>query len=208
MTAASPPCPLDHVSKPLSLGAIPTSPSTARTAARSLLAEWGLNSLADTVELLVSELMTNAIQVSSWHQVPPPVQFRMSAAHGLVAGPSAAIRTMAAQAAGAWRGIPVRPRTSRRHCPARLPRCGAAVLSSDGSRFRAGTGRAAGSDSGQTEGGEERGEGRGKIAGRQSGVGELSTAPPNSYSSSLDFPVSCFPLPGPRPSSRAVALLP
>ena len=84
MTAASPPCPLEHVSKPLTLGAIPTSPSTARAAARSLLAEWGLADLADTVELLVSELVTNAIQVSACHQVPPPVQFRMSAAQGLV----------------------------------------------------------------------------------------------------------------------------
>jgi anti-sigma regulatory factor (Ser/Thr protein kinase) len=84
MTAASPPCPLDHVSKPLTLGAIPTSPSTARAAARSLLAEWGLTSIADTVELLVSELVTNAIQVSAEYQVPPPVQFRMSAAQGVV----------------------------------------------------------------------------------------------------------------------------
>ena len=84
MTAASPPCPLEHVSKPLTLGAIPTSPGTARAAARSLLAEWGLAGLADTVELLVSELVTNAIQVSACLQVPPSVQFRMSAAHGLV----------------------------------------------------------------------------------------------------------------------------
>ncbi len=79
MTAASPPCPLDRVSKPLALGAIPTSPSTARTAARSLLIEWGLASLSETVELIVSELVTNAVQISATYPVPSPVQFRMSA---------------------------------------------------------------------------------------------------------------------------------
>jgi anti-sigma regulatory factor (Ser/Thr protein kinase) len=72
------------VSKPLTLGAIPTSPGTARAAARYLLAEWGLSHLADTVELIVSELVTNAVQVSVCHQIPPPVQFGMSSAHGSV----------------------------------------------------------------------------------------------------------------------------
>jgi anti-sigma regulatory factor (Ser/Thr protein kinase) len=79
MTAASPPCPIDHVSKPLTLGAIPSSPSTARAAARSLLAEWDLTDLSENVELIVSELVTNAVQVSACYAVPPPVQFRMSA---------------------------------------------------------------------------------------------------------------------------------
>jgi anti-sigma regulatory factor (Ser/Thr protein kinase) len=79
MAAASPPCPVDRISKPLSLGAIPTSPGTARAAARSLLIEWGLPDLRDPVELIVSELVTNAVQISAGYPVPPPVQFRMSA---------------------------------------------------------------------------------------------------------------------------------
>jgi anti-sigma regulatory factor (Ser/Thr protein kinase) len=84
MATASPPCPLDHVSKPLTLGAIPSSPRTARVAARSLLIEWGLADLGDTAELVVSELVTNAVQVSACYEVPSPVQFRMSASQSRV----------------------------------------------------------------------------------------------------------------------------
>jgi len=84
MATASPPCPLEHVSKPLMLGAIPSSPRTARAVARSLLIEWGLADLTDTVELLVSELVTNAVQVSACYEVPSPVQFRMSATRNRV----------------------------------------------------------------------------------------------------------------------------
>ena len=51
------------------------------------------------------------------------------------AGPSARFALWRGKAAGAWRGLPVRPRTSRRHCRAGLPRRGAAVLSSDRSRL-------------------------------------------------------------------------
>ena len=84
METASPPCPLDHVSRPLTLGAIPSSPRTARVVARSLLIEWGLADLADAVELVVSELVTNAVQVSACFEVPSPVQFRMSAVQSKV----------------------------------------------------------------------------------------------------------------------------
>jgi anti-sigma regulatory factor (Ser/Thr protein kinase) len=78
MATASPPCPLDRVSRPLTLGAIPSSPRTARAVARSLLIEWGLADLTDVVELVVSELVTNAVQASARYEVPSPVQFRMS----------------------------------------------------------------------------------------------------------------------------------
>jgi len=84
MATASPPCPLDRLSKPLTLGAIPSSPRTARAVARSLLIEWGLADLTDAVELLVSELVTNAVQVSARYEVPSPVQFRMSASQSKV----------------------------------------------------------------------------------------------------------------------------
>jgi anti-sigma regulatory factor (Ser/Thr protein kinase) len=79
MILASPQRHADRISKPLTLGAIAASPGTVRTAARSLLIEWGLIELTDSVELIASELVTNAVQVSAEYTVPPPVEFRMSA---------------------------------------------------------------------------------------------------------------------------------
>jgi anti-sigma regulatory factor (Ser/Thr protein kinase) len=49
----------------LSLAALPTAPSCARGHVRTIAREWGLADLADTAELLVSELVTNAIQASA-----------------------------------------------------------------------------------------------------------------------------------------------
>ncbi|SRR6266498_5083802 len=48
----------------LELGALPTAPGCARSHARLLIAEWGLAGLADTVELVVSELVTNGVRAS------------------------------------------------------------------------------------------------------------------------------------------------
>jgi anti-sigma regulatory factor (Ser/Thr protein kinase) len=48
----------------LELGAYPTAPACARGHARSVALEWGLPGLADTAELLASELVTNAVQAS------------------------------------------------------------------------------------------------------------------------------------------------
>jgi anti-sigma regulatory factor (Ser/Thr protein kinase) len=48
----------------LELAALPTAPGCARDHVRSLAHEWGLPELADTAELLVSELVTNAVQAS------------------------------------------------------------------------------------------------------------------------------------------------
>jgi anti-sigma regulatory factor (Ser/Thr protein kinase) len=66
------------------LGAIATSPRTARVAARSLLAEWGLVNLAESVELVVGELVTNAVCASMEHDMPCPVGFRISASGSTV----------------------------------------------------------------------------------------------------------------------------
>jgi hypothetical protein len=44
----------------LPLAALPTAPGVARGHVRSVAREWGLAGLADTAELLVSELVTNA----------------------------------------------------------------------------------------------------------------------------------------------------
>jgi anti-sigma regulatory factor (Ser/Thr protein kinase) len=49
----------------LPLAALPTAPGVARGHVRTVAREWGLADLADTAELLVSELVTNAVQVSA-----------------------------------------------------------------------------------------------------------------------------------------------
>ena len=49
----------------IDLPADPSSPSTARAHARSVLRAWGVSDLAETVELLVSELVTNAVRHAS-----------------------------------------------------------------------------------------------------------------------------------------------
>lgn len=48
----------------LELGALPGAVACARLHARQVLWEWGLSALAENAELLVSELMTNAIHAS------------------------------------------------------------------------------------------------------------------------------------------------
>jgi anti-sigma regulatory factor (Ser/Thr protein kinase) len=48
----------------LELGAQPTAPGVARGHVRAVAQEWGLADLADTAELLTSELTTNAIQAT------------------------------------------------------------------------------------------------------------------------------------------------
>jgi anti-sigma regulatory factor (Ser/Thr protein kinase) len=47
---------------PLELGAFPSAVPCARGHVRTVALEWGLPDLADTAELLASELVTNAVQ--------------------------------------------------------------------------------------------------------------------------------------------------
>jgi anti-sigma regulatory factor (Ser/Thr protein kinase) len=56
-----PRCPL---TSHLELGARPTAVPCARMITRQIVREWGLPDLVDTAELLVSELVTNAIRAS------------------------------------------------------------------------------------------------------------------------------------------------
>jgi anti-sigma regulatory factor (Ser/Thr protein kinase) len=49
----------------LELRALPASVRSARLHARNLLHEWGMAGLADTAELLVSEMITNAVRASA-----------------------------------------------------------------------------------------------------------------------------------------------
>jgi anti-sigma regulatory factor (Ser/Thr protein kinase) len=54
----------------LELGALPTAVPCARLHARHIALEWGLPALAETAELLVSELTTNAVRASRWLKSP------------------------------------------------------------------------------------------------------------------------------------------
>lgn len=55
----------------LALGALPTAVPCARLHAKHVLWEWRLDHLAKTAELLVSELVTNAIHASARLNGPP-----------------------------------------------------------------------------------------------------------------------------------------
>ncbi len=61
------------------IAALPTATPCARLHARNIACEWGLGELADTVELVVSELVTNAVQASVDRDGRP----RYSPEHGL-----------------------------------------------------------------------------------------------------------------------------
>ena len=58
----------------LKLGALPSAVPCARLHARHLLREWALGDLADSVELIVSELITNALQASHAEMWADPIQ--------------------------------------------------------------------------------------------------------------------------------------
>ena len=53
------------LSSSLPLGALVTATPCARLHARAVLHEWGLQTLAETAELIVSELVTNAVRAST-----------------------------------------------------------------------------------------------------------------------------------------------
>jgi anti-sigma regulatory factor (Ser/Thr protein kinase) len=49
-----------------------------------LLREWGLGELVDVTELLVAELMTNALTTTTKHCLDTPIRWRLSANHAQV----------------------------------------------------------------------------------------------------------------------------
>jgi anti-sigma regulatory factor (Ser/Thr protein kinase) len=53
------------LSMSLPLGALPGATPCARLHARAVLSEWGLADLAEAAELIVSELVTNAVRAST-----------------------------------------------------------------------------------------------------------------------------------------------
>ncbi len=58
----------------LELGALPGAVPCARLHAQQLLWEWGLAALTDSTELIVSELVTNAVQASRVTPQTAPVR--------------------------------------------------------------------------------------------------------------------------------------
>jgi anti-sigma regulatory factor (Ser/Thr protein kinase) len=63
----------------LELGAFPGAVPCARLHARQMMWEWQLTGLSDIVELLVSELVTNAVQISCAEAQTTPVRLWMLA---------------------------------------------------------------------------------------------------------------------------------
>jgi anti-sigma regulatory factor (Ser/Thr protein kinase) len=61
----------------LELGALPTAVPCARLHARQLVWEWGLDGLAETAELLVSELATNAVQAMAGQEDHTTVRLQL-----------------------------------------------------------------------------------------------------------------------------------
>ena len=63
----------------LEFGALPTAVGSARAHTRHILAEWGLGQLVDDAEMLVSELLTNALRASWKLDDRPPIALRLLA---------------------------------------------------------------------------------------------------------------------------------
>jgi anti-sigma regulatory factor (Ser/Thr protein kinase) len=68
-----------QLSSALQFAPLPTAVSCARLHAVHVLHEWGLRGLADDAALVVSELITNAIDVSVVLSERPPVDLRLLA---------------------------------------------------------------------------------------------------------------------------------
>lgn len=65
------------LSSSLELAALPTAVPCARLHARHLAWEWGLSGITDTIELLVSELTTNAVQAMAGQDDQPTIRLRL-----------------------------------------------------------------------------------------------------------------------------------
>jgi anti-sigma regulatory factor (Ser/Thr protein kinase) len=71
---ATAPAPMWPLQSHIDLAALPTAVACARGHVRAVAAEWGLADLADTAELLASEIITNAVVASGRLRIAgPPV---------------------------------------------------------------------------------------------------------------------------------------
>lgn len=104
----------------LELGALPSAVPCARLHARLVIQEWGLTVLADSVELVVSELITNAVHASLGLGLATPVRLWLlgDAEQVLIivwdASPSMPIHTNVSAEAEGGRGLVLVGATSSR----------------------------------------------------------------------------------------------
>jgi len=68
----------------LELGALPTAVPCARLHVRHLLWEWGLDRLKEPTELLISEIVTNAVQAMAGYDGQAAVHLRLLGDHARV----------------------------------------------------------------------------------------------------------------------------
>ena len=68
-----------QISSALEFAPLPTAVPCARLHAIHVLHEWGLRGLADDAEMIVSELITNAVEASVLLPERPPVSLRLLA---------------------------------------------------------------------------------------------------------------------------------
>ena len=66
-----------QISSALEFAPLPTAVPCARLHAVHVLREWGLRDLASDAEMIVSELITNAIEASTLLSERPPVSLRL-----------------------------------------------------------------------------------------------------------------------------------
>jgi len=66
-----------QISSALEFAPLPTAVPCARLHAVHVLHEWGLRDLADDAEMIVSELVTNAVEASTLLSERPPVSLRL-----------------------------------------------------------------------------------------------------------------------------------
>src|SRR5450759_5452176 len=95
----------------LELGALPGAVPCARLHTRHVLWEWGLTALRDDTELLVSELVTNAVHASQSMEWTFPVRMRLLSDRAQVAivvwdaNPQPPVRTEAGEDDETGRGL-------------------------------------------------------------------------------------------------------
>jgi hypothetical protein len=63
----------------LDLGCLPSAVPCARLHTQAILAEWGLSHLTDTAELVMSELVTNALQATQAANLASPLTIYLHA---------------------------------------------------------------------------------------------------------------------------------
>jgi hypothetical protein len=100
-----------HRSSYLELAPLPTAIACARGHTTNVLAEWGLAQLTDDAVLVVSELMTNALEASAVLPHRPPIALRLLASPAslvIEAWDQCAMRRLdvfPVQPGGTWRNV-------------------------------------------------------------------------------------------------------